>query len=98
MSHRSVQCGGENCPLMDLSKANLNPPHLHPIWIFLDISNMSLKLGFFKYFEYEFKIWINSNILNMNLKFECIQIYWIHSNIFKCNILDFVFKHFDGSL
>ena len=21
MSHRSVQCGGENCPLMDLSKA-----------------------------------------------------------------------------
>ena len=26
--HRSVQCGGENCPLMDLSKANLNFHHL----------------------------------------------------------------------
>ena len=64
MSHRSVQCGGENCPLIDLSKANLNLPLLqyHPyFWIysnwiyskkFSQLTSSSTSLLFMNIFKY----------------------------------------------
>ena len=86
MSHRSVQCGGENCPLMDLSKANLNFPHLTFIDIFNDFN------------IYHFNSWIYSNILNMysnifnifkhilskvNLNFPHLNIVTLYIHIFR---------------
>ena len=65
MSHRSVQCGGENCPLMDLSKANLNFPHLqreHPfmnIFQILDIQTFWIYSKIFDILNIKYWYWFD---------------------------------------